>query len=62
MGRWKKDETEFIVNVSYHEHRGCQCYIPRPIMEKLGNPTSIKFFVKGDDKEIVVVSGATSKE
>jgi hypothetical protein len=48
MGRWKKDETEFIVSVGYNEHRGYQCYVPRPIMEKLGNPTSIKFVINDE--------------
>jgi hypothetical protein len=52
MGRWKKDETEFIVSVGYNEHRGYQCYVPRPIMEKLGTPTSIKFIIK--DEKIVI--------
>jgi hypothetical protein len=52
MPKWKKDEKEFNVSVSYNEHRGYQCYIPKPIMEKLGNPASIKFFV--EDEKIFI--------
>ena len=43
MTRWKKDETEFPVSVSWHKTRGYQCYIPTPIMEALGDPDFIKF-------------------
>ena len=49
-GKWKKDEREFTVSVTYHEHRGCQSYLPKPIMEMLGNPKKIKFIVKDNNK------------
>jgi hypothetical protein len=52
MPKWKKDETEFTVSVTHHEHRGYQCYIPKPIMEKLGNPESLKFVVKNAEIEL----------
>jgi hypothetical protein len=52
MPKWKKDATEFNTKVSYHEHRGYQCYVPRPIMEKLGNHTSIKFVIKDNRIEL----------
>jgi hypothetical protein len=55
MPRWRKDQTEFTVSVTYHEHRGCQTYLPRPIMEMLGNPRAIKFIIK--NKKIEVESG-----
>jgi hypothetical protein len=54
--RWKKDEKEFKVSVTYHEHRGCQAYIPKPILEVLRNPKTLKFVVK-DNKKIEVKSG-----
>jgi hypothetical protein len=38
------------VSVTYHEHRGCQPYLPKPIIEMLGNPTKIKFIVKDNNK------------
>jgi hypothetical protein len=56
MPKWQKDQTEFKVGVSYHEHRGYQSYIPKPIMEMLGNPQNIKFTVK-DKKKVEVESG-----
>jgi hypothetical protein len=43
LTRWKKDEKEFPVSVSWHKTRGYQCYIPTPIMEELGDPDSIRF-------------------
>ncbi|MDN5847063.1 MAG: hypothetical protein L0H53_12405 [Candidatus Nitrosocosmicus sp.] len=52
MPKWKKDETEFIVSVTHNEHRGYQCYIPKPIMEKLGKPNSIKFIINNKNIEI----------
>jgi len=45
--KWKKDETEFPVSVTKHETRGAQSYLPKPIMEFLGNPDAIKFIIKG---------------
>jgi hypothetical protein len=50
MPRWKKDQKEFIVSVTY-QHRGYQSYIPKPIMEMLGNPKAIKFIVKNKKVE-----------
>jgi hypothetical protein len=52
MPRWKKDQKEFTVSVTYHEHRGYQSYIPKPIMEMLGNPKAIKFIVKNKKFEL----------
>jgi hypothetical protein len=31
MPRWKKNEKEFKVSVTYHENRGYQTYVPKPI-------------------------------
>jgi hypothetical protein len=56
MPKWKKDQKEFKVSVTYHEHRGCQAYLPKPIIEMLGTPRSIKFIVK-DNKKVEVRSG-----
>lgn len=55
MPRWKKDATEFVVKVSYEESRGYQSYVPRPVMERLGNPDALKYSIKG--KRIEVSSG-----
>ena len=47
MTRWKKDEHDFPVSVSYNGHTK-SCRIPKPILERLGNPTSITFRISGD--------------
>lgn len=52
MPKWKKDATEFIVKVGHHETRGEQIYIPKPIVEFLGQPDAIKFLIKGKKLEI----------
>ena len=57
MPRWKKGQKEFTVSVTYHEHRGYQSYLPRPIMEMLGNPKAIKFIVKNNNGKIEVEAG-----
>ena len=59
MTRWKKDETEFDVSISPSKNKdGSQsliCRIPRPIVESLGSPDSLKFKIK--KKGIVVEAG-----
>lgn len=54
LPKWKKGETEFIValNPTSGTH---DCKIPKPIVERLGNPGSLKFSLRG--KNIVVTSG-----
>jgi hypothetical protein len=56
MPKWKKDQKEFKVSVTYHEHRGCQAYLPKPIIEVLGTPKSIRFILR-DNKKVEVRSG-----
>jgi hypothetical protein len=56
MPKWKKDATEFVVGVNYMKDRGYQSSIPKPIMDKLGKPNSLKFVIN-DDKTIQLVSG-----
>ena len=53
--KWKKGEKEFKVSITYHQHRGCQTYLPKPVVEILGNPKTIRFIVKKN--EIAVESG-----
>jgi hypothetical protein len=59
MPKWKKDTKEFEVGVNYVENRGYSSSIPKPIIEMLGNPESIKFVVN-DNNEIALVSGKSS--
>jgi hypothetical protein len=57
MGKWKRDAKEFVVGVNYVEDRGYSSSIPKPVMDKLGKPETLKFVIKDDDKTIQVVSG-----
>ncbi len=57
MGRWKKDAKEFVVGVNYVENRGYSNSIPKPIIEKLGDPNMIKFVLNEDNNSIQLVSG-----
>jgi hypothetical protein len=50
--KWKKDAKEFSISVTHHETRGYQAYLPKPIMEKLGNPDKIKFVIKNNKIEV----------
>ncbi len=59
MPKWKKDTKEFEVGVNYVEKRGYSSSIPKPIIEMLGNPESIKFVVN-DKNEVALVSGNPS--
>ena len=59
MPKWKKDTKEFEVGVNYVENRGASSSIPKPIIEMLGNPESIKFLVK-ENNEVALVSGKSS--
>jgi hypothetical protein len=52
MGKWKKGTTEFEVGVNYHEVRGAQSSIPKPVIEVLGHPKSIKFVIEGKKIEV----------
>ena len=59
MTRWKKDAKEFDVSVSESKNKdGSQsfiCRIPKPIVESLGNPSSLIF--KINKGKIVVEAG-----
>jgi hypothetical protein len=59
--KWKKDETEFPVSVSHHETRGYQAYLPKPLMDFLGNPDMIKFVIKGNKIEVTKHKESKSK-
>ncbi len=47
MPKWKKDATKFLVSVSNDGNGSNVCRIPKPIVEKLGNPDRIKFVISG---------------
>jgi len=62
MPKWKKGVTEFTVSVNYHEARGYQTSIPKPVIELLGEPESITFIIKGSKKKIIELMGEKKVE
>jgi hypothetical protein len=55
MPKCKKAAKEFTVGVNYYDKRGHQSSMPKPTMDALGNPDTIKFVLKGEKIEIVKV-------
>ncbi len=53
MPKWKKDAKRFTVSVTYHETRGVQVYIPKPIIDKLGKPHKLTFIIKDTKVEMI---------
>ena len=54
MPKWKKDETNFDVSVNNDGNGGYICRIPKPIVQKLGITTSIKFLLKKNNVVVEV--------
>ena len=49
MGRWPKDTTEFVVAVTFYPHAGSSyANVPKPLLEMLGNPKTIRYTVQKD--------------
>ena len=46
MPKWKKDATEFNVRINQDGHGGNVCRIPKPLMDLLGNPDTVRFSLK----------------
>jgi hypothetical protein len=55
LTRWKKDETTFHVALSFDGTNSKRCRIPKPIIDFLGDPESLKFVIHG--KKIQVITG-----
>ena len=55
MTRWKKDETDFPVKLSDDGRHSVICRIPKPILQFLNNPDSIRFVIEG--KKIMIKVG-----
>lgn len=53
MPKWKKNAKEFTVSVNYNDSRGYQSSIPKPIMDMLGQPDTIKFVIHGNNVNVV---------
>ena len=55
MPKWPPNATEFSVSVIPNVRCNTSySYIPKPILSKLGNPSGLKFIIKG--KDVVVRS------
>ncbi|MDE1829230.1 MAG: hypothetical protein KGI25_02795 [Thaumarchaeota archaeon] len=52
MTRWKKDEKEFDVKLTFDGTNSWVCRVPKPILEKLGMPEKIKFVLEGKKIEV----------
>ena len=53
MPKWKADATEFSVNITYNTEKGSQIRVPKPILEKIGNPEKLKFVIDENGKIIL---------
>jgi hypothetical protein len=53
MPKWKKNAIWFPVSFNYVKKRGYQSSLPKPVIDILGRPSTIKFIVKGKRVEIV---------
>ncbi len=56
MTRWKKDATTFDMKLCFSRNRDgsktMACRIPKPVLECLGNPQSLRFELEGDDVRV----------
>ena len=52
MTRWKKDQKEFSVKLTFDGANSTICRVPKPIIEFLGQSDAIKFTIKGKKVEI----------
>jgi len=53
MPKWKKDAKEFVVSVTRNSSSGTSFSCsPKPILELLDNPSSLKFIINGKHVEI----------
>ena len=49
MPKWAKDKTRFRVSVSHSiRKKTTHCHIPKPVLDRLGNPPGLEFAFDGD--------------
>lgn len=51
MPRWRADQNHFTVGVAYGESN-IKVNLPKPVVEILGNPERITFFIEGKNVRI----------
>jgi hypothetical protein len=52
MPKWKEGAKEFTVTVNFHETRGYQLNVPRPVMEHLSKPEKLTFVIRREKVEV----------
>lgn len=52
MPKWKEGATVFTVSVTYHEVRGYQTVVPKPVMAHLKAPEKLTFEIKRGRVEV----------
>jgi hypothetical protein len=52
MPKWKKDAKVFTVSVTFHEVRGYQTVVPKPVMAHLAHPGRLTFEIKRKKVEV----------
>lgn len=52
MPKWKEGAREFTVVVNFHETRGYQLNVPRPVMELLDRPERLTFVIRRQRVEV----------
>lgn len=55
LTRWKKDETEFNIALSFDGTNSKRCRIPKPVLSFLGDPDSLKISLKNG--KAIITSG-----
>ena len=49
MAIWARGTKEFVMSVMVNRQaKSCRVNVPPPVREKLGNPTHIKFVIRGN--------------
>lgn len=48
MTRWQENETKFQVTINYNLKKGSIIRVPKPILQRLGNPDTITFLIEGN--------------
>ena len=49
MTKWSKDAKEFTVSVTHNvQNTNSFCYVPKPVLLRLGNPKRITFTMHDD--------------
>ena len=61
--RWRKDASEFPVGLHYgKDGQGCMAVIPKPVLERLGEPEGITFSLRRGSIVVVASDGKKNKD